>query len=47
VLEASPVAIIGLELPVNVEGDVVGVGVNVYVAGNPNVSVAGVNATDA
>ena len=47
VLEASPVTTIGLEVPVNVAGDVVGVGVIVYVAGKPNVSVAGVKATDA
>ena len=47
VLEASPVTIIGLPVPVNVAGDVVGVGVIVYVAGKPNVSVAGVKATDA
>jgi hypothetical protein len=47
VLEARPVTIIGLEVPVNVAGDVVGVGVIVYVAGKPNVSVAGLNATDA
>jgi hypothetical protein len=47
VLEASPVTTIGLEDPVNVAGDVVGVGVIIYVAGKPTVSVAGVNATDA
>ena len=47
VLEASPVTTIGLEVPVNVAGDVVGVGVIVYAAGNPNVSVAEVKATDA
>ena len=47
VLEARPVTTIGLPVPVNVAGDVEGFGVIVYVAGKPNVSVAGVKAIDA
>jgi hypothetical protein len=45
--DVSPVTKIGLEVPVNVVGDVEGLGVIVYLAGNPTVSVAVVNAIDA
>jgi hypothetical protein len=45
VLDASPVTVIGEDDPVNVDGDVVGVGVTVNVDGCPPFEL-GVNATD-
>ena len=44
-LEASPVTLIGEDVPVNVDGDVVGVGVRTNELGAPAL-VFGVNATD-